>query len=235
MNFEIVKSNIIYVEADAVVLPANPSLKEGNGVSEVIFKEAGRKKLSAVCDEIGHCDVGFATVTEGYNLESDYIIHAVVPRWIDGKHDEYGLLSSAYLSALKAADSLQCKSVAFPLLSSGNNGFDPELAFEIARESIDYYQPESLERVILVIYENRVAKLVEKAGYGYKEIFEGIAIEESKRRKRERGLKKGKDYINKVNKAVNACKEFLAKEGVQDIIKVGKEIAIMAAKVKSKG
>ena len=58
MKFEIVKSNIINIPADAVVLPANTSLKEGSGASRAIFEAAGRKKLTQACKEIGYCEVG---------------------------------------------------------------------------------------------------------------------------------------------------------------------------------
>lgn len=36
-----------------------------------------------------------------------------------------------------------CKSIAFPLLAAGNNGYDVDLAFQIAGRSIEEYQPEN--------------------------------------------------------------------------------------------
>jgi len=52
MDFKILKGDILDASADAMVLPANPKLKEGSGVSELIFKAAGRKQLSKKCDEM---------------------------------------------------------------------------------------------------------------------------------------------------------------------------------------
>lgn len=40
--------------------------------------------------------MGSAVPTLGYNLPAKYIIHAVVPRWIDGMHNEYDLLSTTF-------------------------------------------------------------------------------------------------------------------------------------------
>ena len=137
MKFDIVKTNIVNVHADAIVLPANTALKEGSGTSTAIFEAAGRKKLTQACKKIGSCEVGSAVPTLAFDLEAKYIIHAVVPKWIDGNHNEYDLLSSAYLSALKVADIMGCTSIAFPLLASGNNGYDLDLAFQIAKESIN--------------------------------------------------------------------------------------------------
>ena len=84
MNFKVLRGNIADARVDAVVLPANSKLKEGSGASEAIFEAAGRKLLSKKCKEIGSCETGSAVPTLGYNLDSKYIIHAVVPKWKDG-------------------------------------------------------------------------------------------------------------------------------------------------------
>ena len=128
MPFKIVRNDITKMQVDAIVLPANPQLKEGGGTSKAVFAAAGRSKLKEACAEYGHCDVGAAVPTPAFGLNAQYILHAVTPRWKDGNHEEYELLSSAYLSALKLADIMQCQSVAIPLLASGHNGFDRELA-----------------------------------------------------------------------------------------------------------
>ena len=117
------------------------------------------------CAEYGHCDVGSAVPTLAFNLNADYIIHAVVPRWKDGNHREYELLSSAYLTALNVADRLECESIIFPLLASGNNGFDKELAFRIAKESFESFSGEHLKKIILIIHEDSVALLIKSWGY----------------------------------------------------------------------
>ena len=43
MKFDLVKTNIINIHTDAIVLPANEMLKEGSGASTAIFEAAGRK------------------------------------------------------------------------------------------------------------------------------------------------------------------------------------------------
>ncbi len=180
MKFEIVKSNIINIPADAVVLPANTSLKEGSGASRAIFEAAGRKKLTQACKEIGYCEVGSAVPTLAYNLDAKYIIHAVVPRWNDGNHSEYELLSSAYLSALQMADIMGCESITFPLLASGNNGYDLELAFQIAKESIESFTGMKLKRVILVLFGDYTASLAKGQGYAIIEIPDNLNKVEQK-------------------------------------------------------
>lgn len=198
MEFDIVKGDIVDVCADAVVLPANTGLKEGSGASRAIFKAAGRTELMKACAERGHCDVGSAVPTEAFKLNADYIIHAVVPRWKDGNHQEYELLSSAYLSALNMADHLECKSIAFPLLSSGNNGFDKELAFQIAKESFESFSGEYLEKITLVIYESSLALLIKSWGYEVDTVFYEDLINERKVKQKE----KQDEWIRRVAEAI---------------------------------
>ncbi|WP_051200006.1 macro domain-containing protein [Butyrivibrio sp. FCS006] len=207
MDFTIIKGNIVDAKVDAIVLPANSKLKEGSGASEAIFKAAGRKQLTKKCNEIGFCEVGSATVTLGYDLGCKCIVHAVVPRWVDGDHDEYDLLSSAYVSALSVADAVGCKSIAFPLLASGNNGFDLELALEIAIKTIEAYESRTLEDVRIVIFGNRIASIAKEKGYDVGILPRNLERDEEERKKKE-----------KVAKLFNDVKEVaagFAEDGLQ--------------------
>lgn len=165
MELKILKGDIVDAKVDAIVLPANTKLKEGSGASTAIFKAAGKRELTKACNKIGFCEMGSAIPTLGYALPAKYIIHAVVPKWIDGNHNEYDLLSTTYASALELADVMECKSIAFPLLASGNNGYDLELALEIALKSIEAYEAKSLELVEIVVFGNHIADIVKEKGY----------------------------------------------------------------------
>ena len=180
MQFEIIKANFVDVASDAIVLPANEALKEGSGTSKAIFTAAGRKELTKACKELEHCSTGSAVPTLAYNLSSKYIIHAVVPKWIDGEHSEYDLLSSAYLASLNIAEVMGCESVAFPLLASGNNGFDKQLAFRIAEESIKSFESIKLKKVFLVIYGDTMETYMKSLGYNVLVIPAHIKINEKK-------------------------------------------------------
>lgn len=180
MQFEIIKANIVDVVSDAIVLPANEVLKEGIGTSKAIFNAAGRKELTQACEKLGHCNIGSAVPTLAYNLTSKYIIHAVVPKWIDGQHSEYDLLSSAYLASLNIAEVIGCESVAFPLLASGNNGFDKQLAFRIAEESIKSFESVKLKKVFLVVYGDTMETYMKSLGYNVLVIPAHIKMNEKK-------------------------------------------------------
>ena len=80
------KTGITALDTDAIVNAANEGLWAGGGVCGAIFKAAGYDRLQAACNQIGHCDTGSAVLTPGFDLKAKYIIHAVGPRWTDGKH-----------------------------------------------------------------------------------------------------------------------------------------------------
>ena len=129
------KISITDLATDAIVNAANDGLWAGGGVCGAIFKAAGHDKLQAACNKIGHCDTGSAVITPGFNLKAKYIIHAVGPRWTDGKHGEPKLLYSAYQSSLELAVKNGCKSIGFPLISSGIFGYPADQAWRKALQA----------------------------------------------------------------------------------------------------
>ena len=239
MNFEVLKTNIVYVPADAIVLPANKMLKEGSGASTAIFEAAGRKKLTKACEktlkEMPPCEIGSAVPTLAYDLNANYIVHAIVPRWIDGNHNEYELLSSAYLSALNIADVMECKSIAFPLLASGNNGYDQELAFEIAKESIESFSGKNLEKVTLVVFGNRSTAIAKAEGYSVTDMpvdLNKLQQELANNNKKKKLAADGKETFQKyLDNGIQKAFDYLNdQKNIDAILKKGAEIVKAAVK-----
>ena len=144
------KAGITSLKSDAVVNAANEALQEGNGVCGEIFKEAGPRELQAACEAIGGCRTGNAVITPGFKLRSKYIIHAVGPQWIDGNHNESKQLYNAYKQSLILASQNGCKSIAFPLISSGNFGYPVNKAWEQALQSCLDFQKENPNSDLLI-------------------------------------------------------------------------------------
>ncbi|MBR4223554.1 MAG: macro domain-containing protein [Oscillospiraceae bacterium] len=225
MDRRFISANIVNVSADAIVLPANEQLKEGSGTSTAIFQAAGRKDLTAACDKHGHCDVGSAVATPAFGLDADYIIHAVVPRWEGGGHDEYGLLSSAYLSALNMADVMGCSSIAFPLLASGNNGFDKGLALKIALESIDRYSSNNIKDVIIVLYGEQTVEYVRSQGFEVDADSKMVTPQKAATRKKDTA---------KIDAALKMALEWAKdKDNMRMVIDLGVTIAAIVLKNKA--
>lgn len=209
MRISYVKTNIVNIFADAIVLPANSMLKEGSGASHDIYEAAGRKQLKNACAKIGNCEMGSAVPTLAFNLNAKYIIHAVVPKWINGLNGEYDLLSSAYLSALQIADVMGCTSIAFPLLASGNNGYNQKLAFQIAKESIESFEGLNLKSVVLVLFNDHIVAYAKEQGQVVNEIPFNL---------HEQAIKQ--EHRDKVKKMVNDGKE-IAQNFLEDQIQKG--------------
>ena len=131
-KIEIVKEGITDLHTAAVVNAANEFLHEGGGVCGVIFKAAGAGRLQQACDEIGGCPTGSAVITRAFDLDADYIIHAVGPVWHGGSHGEPDFLYGAYYRSLELAAEHGCKSIGFPLISTGIFGYPVDKGWEVA-------------------------------------------------------------------------------------------------------
>lgn len=138
MPLHIVRNDLVNMEVDAVVLPANPWLEVGRGTSEALFAAAGEHALAEACDKIGYVDYGHVVMTDGFNLPSKYILHAVVPFWEDNI-DAPKQLYNCYVECLERAAKCGFESIAFPLLGSGNFKCPKAEALKIANYAFNKY------------------------------------------------------------------------------------------------
>ncbi len=127
------EGNIAKQQVSAIVNAANFTLLGGGGVDGAIHKAAG-PGLLAECRKIGGCMTGDAVITEGYNLNARFVIHAVGPEWQGGYAQEDELLKSAYTNALEILVQKGLKSIAIPSISTGAFGFPLNRATQIAQE-----------------------------------------------------------------------------------------------------
>ncbi len=152
------KGDITAMYCDAIVNATDIYLSGSGGVDRMIHEAAGFD-LSLECMKIGHCDVGHAVLTKGYNLNAKYVIHTVGPIWSDGNPIEQSLLASCYKNALMLALEYKCETVAFPLISAGTFGFPEDDAMHIAKESIEDFLDEHDMTVYLVAYRSHTYNL----------------------------------------------------------------------------
>ena len=161
MPFEIVRNDIVNMQVDAIVNTANPRPVVGSGTDAGIHAKAGPELLEAR-KKIGHIGVGCAEITPGFGLDAAYVIHTVGPVWRGGFFDEAGKLRSCYDSALKLALAHGCRSVAFPLISTGNYGFPKDKALRIAIAAFGEFLLEHEMQIYLVVWSRDAFRLSEK-------------------------------------------------------------------------
>lgn len=165
MAFKILRNDITKVRADAIVNTANPIPVIGRGTDSSIYEAAGREQLLEARRKIGVIERGQSIWTPSFNLRKHgvkYIIHTSGVIYRDGNHGEKDILRSCYQTALTIAAELNCKSVAIPLLASGNYRFPKDLALQIAVEEISRYLLEHEVDVFLVVYDAESYKISEK-------------------------------------------------------------------------
>jgi len=155
-HIEIVQGDITALAVDAIVNAANQSLLGGGGVDGAIHRAAG-PELLAECRTLGGCPTGQAKVTAGYNLSAKHVIHTVGPVWHGGARGEDDLLASCYRTSLALAEQHDCRTVAFPSVSTGAYGFPIERASRIALREIAAFLGKSgvVEQVTVVCFAAR--------------------------------------------------------------------------------
>lgn len=151
MDFTVIQGDIAAKRADALVNAAGTSLKMGSGVAGALRRGAnGPINEDAVSK--GPVDLGTVAVTDAYELDAEYVIHAAaMPHYGDGQATEESI-RAATRNALEQADELACESVVMPVLGTGAAGFEFETGAELVCEEVWAYTPETLTDVRVIAY-----------------------------------------------------------------------------------
>ena len=198
MPFQIVRNDITKMQVDAIVNAANPSLLDGGGVDDAIFRAAGPELLEE-CRALGGCEIGEAKITRAYQLPCRYVIHTVGPRWRGGLFGEKQKLASCYRSALSLAGEHGCETVAFPLISTGDRGYPKDKAIRVALDTISAFLLKNDMTVFLVLYGQESLSIGQKLFSDIQEYIDDHYVEahppRRNARRRERGESVGSSFL----------------------------------------
>ncbi|WP_297090442.1 [protein ADP-ribosylglutamate] hydrolase [Thermococcus sp.] len=167
VSFEIVRGDITRFPAEAIVNAANKYLEHGGGVAYAIAKAAAgdvreyiRISKEEMREQLGkdYIEHGEVVVTPALRLEKfgiKHVIHTVGPYcggvWDGGKKEK---LRKAILGALRKAEELGVKTIAFPAISAGIYGCPLEEVVRTFKEVVEEFgkKARSVEKVYLVLY-----------------------------------------------------------------------------------
>lgn len=136
-RLELAQGDITRQEVDAIVNAANSRLAGGGGVDGAIHRAAGKALMEETERRYPEgCPTGSAVATGAGKLQAKFVFHAVGPRWRGGNRGEPDLLAGAYRRCLELAVEHECRSLAFPAISTGIYGYPKKLAAEVSLATV---------------------------------------------------------------------------------------------------
>uniref|UniRef100_A0A8C1LKB8 Core histone macro-H2A.1 n=1 Tax=Cyprinus carpio TaxID=7962 RepID=A0A8C1LKB8_CYPCA len=158
-KLQVVQADIATIESEAVVHPTNSTFYMGGEVGSALEKIGGKEFAEAVLElrkSNGPLEVAGAAMTSGYGLPAKFVIHCNSPGWGSDKCEE--MLDKTVKNCLALADEKKLKSVAFPSIGSGRNGFPKQTAAQLILKAISSYfvttMSSSIKTVFFVLFDN---------------------------------------------------------------------------------
>jgi len=168
-EIKIIQGDITELEIDAIVNAANNKLVMGGGVAGAIKKKGG-EIIEDEAVKKGPIKIGEAIFTQGGSLPAKYVIHAAT-MGMDFQTDEDKIRESCK-NALRVAEELKIKSIAFPALGCGVGGFSLLASAKIMSQEVFRHIKEDgtqLEEVVFCLYDKKAFDIFNKGVISYLE------------------------------------------------------------------
>jgi O-acetyl-ADP-ribose deacetylase (regulator of RNase III) len=153
MEFSVIQGDIAAQSADVLVNAAGTSLRMGSGVAGALRRGAGGP-INDEATSNGPVDLGGVAVTDAYDLDAKYVIHAAaMPHYGDGQATAESI-RDATRNTLERAEELGADSMVIPALGCGVAGFGLAEGARIICEELDRFEPEILRDVGFIAYSD---------------------------------------------------------------------------------
>ena len=152
MPLQIIRQDITKMKVDAIVNTTNKKMIGYSGIDELVHTIAG-PEMDAECATLVPLGLGQAKITGGYGLPCKYVIHTSGPVWQGGLVGESAILRSCYVESLKLALQSGCRTVAFPLISSGAYGYPKDQVLKFAIQTITEFLFHNELTVYLCVFD----------------------------------------------------------------------------------
>jgi histone H2A len=122
-------------------------------LGNTLEKKGGKDFVEAVLElrkKNGPLEVAGAAVSAGHGLPATFVIHCNSPVWGADKCEE--LLENTVKNCLALADDKKLKSIAFPSIGSGRNGFQKQTAAQMILKAISSYFVSTMSSSIQTVY-----------------------------------------------------------------------------------
>ncbi|KAI7795739.1 core histone macro-H2A.1 isoform X1 [Triplophysa rosa] len=152
-KLQVVQADIATIESEAVVHPTNSTFYMGGEVGSALEKKGGKEFGDAVVElrkKNGPLEVAGVALTSGFGLPAKFVIHCNSPGWGSDKCEE--MLDKTVRNCLALADEKKLKSVAFPSIGSGRNGFPKQTAAQLILKAISSYFVTTMSSSIKTVY-----------------------------------------------------------------------------------
>ncbi len=161
VKIEIRKGDITTFEGDAIVNAANNQLWMGGGVAGAI-KRVGGQEIEKEAVSKGPIPIGGAISTSAGKLRVKSVIHAAVMGRDLKTSGDY--IKAATINALKEAEKLKLRTIAFPALGTGVGGFPYEECARIMKESIEEMEKEisSVQEIVFYLFDQEAFEVFKK-------------------------------------------------------------------------
>ena len=149
--------DLTMMDIEAIVFYAQPDLVLGSGFGNAIAVRGG----SSIQEELktyGTISMGEAVITSAGELKSNYIIHAVGPRFRESDIKEK--LITTMQSVFKIAEENKIREICFPPMGTGFYGIPLELSARVMFEVIQKHLSGNtvLEKLVICLIDQREYK-----------------------------------------------------------------------------